>query len=93
MTRVTDFPWQPASDPYIDAVAFWGRMRGVVYKTGFWRVYDGKRLYARGEGGRAGCEKALRGIVKARYDKGRVVKVSAEKMAERVELLRRLVDD
>jgi len=88
----TDFPWHPATDPYIDAVGFWGRLTGVVYKTGFWRVYDQKRVYARGRGGREGCESALREIVKARYAKGRVVVLSAEKVAERLELIRRWTD-
>ncbi len=64
----------------------------MVYKTGFWRVYDQKRLYARGRGGREGCESALRKIVKARYAKGRVVVLSAEKVAERVALVRKMLD-
>lgn len=91
---VPNFPWQPSPDPYIaTTIVYRGRLFAVVYRTGHWRVWHRGRLWAKGEGGREACEITLGNIAKAQMtNKGRVVKIGAEKVAERQAMVRRLAD-
>ena len=91
---MTNFPWQPSPDPYISStIVYRCRLFAVLYKTGHWRVWDSGRLWGKGDGGREACEAALERIARAQMTRrGRVVTMSAAKVAERQAMVRRLAD-